>query len=236
MIWDGSCGRKESWAYLGQVATIAVLAAGECARCIYSRVFGRAVLTTLTISLPGPILVAAAIVTTDIGPSVESDSFFPPSFSEPSRRIKTKEKIKIFCMERAFRGEARWTRFRAFFVEVDGGSMVEVTRATRSTFFSLILRPSTFFFLIFSFVLVFAETPCHLPTSGGSLVVLTLRRRWTNDENGAKRRGAQSRLDHRRPKRLFSRILSHFRFTDRADKNQQKPNKVIKIPTNFFFL
>lgn len=70
----------ETPSYLGQVTAIAVFTAREGARGVYPRVFGSAVLATLTIGLPRPILLWA---TADIGPAVESHCFFPPPFREP---------------------------------------------------------------------------------------------------------------------------------------------------------
>lgn len=65
--------------YLGQIAPVAVFTAREGARGVYAGVFGRAVLTTLSIGLPRPFLLRAA----DIGPTVKTHCLFPPPLREP---------------------------------------------------------------------------------------------------------------------------------------------------------
>lgn len=67
-------------AYLGQVAPVAVFTAREGARGVYAGIFGRAVLATLPIGLPGPIFLRVA---PGIGPTVKSHRLFPPSLREP---------------------------------------------------------------------------------------------------------------------------------------------------------
>lgn len=74
------CESRVTGPYLGQVAPVAVLTARERARGVYSGVFGRAVLATLPIGLPRPILLRAA----DIGPTVKSHCLFPPPLREPN--------------------------------------------------------------------------------------------------------------------------------------------------------
>lgn len=74
-------GRRR--AYLGQVAPVAVFATREGARRVNAGVFGRAVLATLPIGLPRPILLRVAA---GIGPTVKSHRLFPPSLREPFER------------------------------------------------------------------------------------------------------------------------------------------------------
>lgn len=65
--------------YLGHIAPVAFFTAREVARGVYAGVFGRAVLTTLSIGLPRPFLLRAA----DIGPTVKTHCLFPPPLREP---------------------------------------------------------------------------------------------------------------------------------------------------------
>ena len=78
--WTIDASRSVTGPYLGQVAPVAVLTARERARGVYPGVFGRAVLATLPIGLPRPILLRAA----DIGPTVKSYCLFPPPLREPN--------------------------------------------------------------------------------------------------------------------------------------------------------